>query len=135
MGTFALKVKIRYALGCMDNQTHSSSSEAPKMAKMHFDPKDVEENKLIAAIAYLWILCFVPLLLKKDSKFAYEHGKQGLVMFIVGLVGMFVFWIPLIGWLLWLAVVILNIVAIIKALQGEFWEIPLFGQLRNKFNL
>ncbi|MCC7523131.1 DUF4870 domain-containing protein [Candidatus Uhrbacteria bacterium] len=104
-------------------------------SKMHFDPKDVEENKLLAAIAYLWILCFVPLLLKKDSKFAYEHGKQGLVMFIVGLLGMFIFWIPLIGWLLWLGVVILNIVAIIKALQGEFWEIPLFGQFRNKFNL
>lgn len=122
----------------MDNQTNHSSAphEAPKMAsKMHFDPKDVEENKLLAAIAYLWILCFVPLLLKKDSKFAYEHGKQGLVMFIVGLLGMFVFWIPLIGWLLWLVVVILNIVAIIKALQGEFWEIPLFGQFRNKFNL
>lgn len=122
----------------MDNQTNHSSAphEAPKMAsKMHFDPKDVEENKLIAALAYLWILCFVPLLLKKDSKFAYEHGKQGLVMFIVGLLGMFIFWIPLIGWLLWLAVVILNIVAIIKALQGEFWEIPLFGQFRNKFNL
>lgn len=122
----------------MDNQTPHSSAphEAPKMAsKMHFDPKDVEENKLLAAIAYLWILCFVPLLLKKDSKFAYEHGKQGLVMFIVGLLGMFIFWIPLIGWLLWLGVVILNIVAIIKALQGEFWEIPLFGQFRNKFNL
>lgn len=120
----------------MDTNTHSSN-EAPKHAAAvpHFDKKDIEDNKVIAALSYLWILVFIPLFLKKDSKFAQEHAKQGLVMFIVGLVGMFIFWIPLIGWILWLVLVILNIVAIIKCLMGEFWEVPVIGPFRKNFNI
>ncbi len=126
----------------MDNNmsaSHEGNSrqEAPKpaMNAPHFDQKDIDDNKVIAALSYLWILVFIPLFLKKDSKFAQEHAKQGLVMFIVGLVGMFVFWIPLIGWLLWLVLVIMNIIAIIKCLMGEFWEVPVLGALRKNFNI
>ena len=39
------------------------------------DPKDVEENKLIAAVGYLGILFLIPLLAKKDSPFAQFHAK------------------------------------------------------------
>lgn len=107
--------------------------EAPKVPT--FDSKDVEENKLIAAIGYVGILCLIPLLAKKESKFAQEHGKQGLILLIVWIVGSFIFWFPIIGWILALAVLVINIIAFIKALMGEFWEIPVVGPLRNKFNL
>lgn len=100
-----------------------------------FDPKDVEENKLIGALSYIWILFLIPLLTKKDSKFCKEHAKQGLVLFIVWIVASLVIWFPILGQLLGLAILIVNIIAFIKALQGEFWEIPLIGPLRNKFNL
>jgi len=100
-----------------------------------FDKKDVEENKLIAALSYFWVLFLIPLLAKKDSKYCQEHAKQGLVMFIVWIVGSFVFWFPLIGWLLFVAVVIVDLVAFFKCLSGEFWEIPVVGPLRKKFNL
>jgi len=124
----------------MENNTPGSEhahSEAPKPATAmpHFDKKDIDDNKVLAALSYLWILVFIPLFLKKDSKFAQEHAKQGLVMFIIGLVGMFIFWIPLIGWLLWLVLVILNLIAIIKCLMGEFWEVPVLGALRKNINL
>ncbi len=119
------------------NSHQSHSSEAPKMATpvTHFDAKDIEDNKFVAALSYVSILVFIPLILKKDSKFAYEHANQGLVVFVLWLVGMFVFWIPVIGQILMLAVLILDIIALIKCLQGEFWEIPGIGPLRNKFNL
>jgi uncharacterized membrane protein len=100
-----------------------------------FDSKDVEENKLIAALGYVGILCLIPLLAKKDSKFAQEHGKQGLVLLIVWVVGSFVFWFPIIGWLMALAVLVINIIAFVKALMGEFWEIPVVGKFRTKFNI
>lgn len=99
-----------------------------------FDNKDVEENKLLAALGYVGILCLIPLLAKKDSKFAQEHGKQGLIMLLVWVVGSFVFWFPIIGWLLALAVLIVNIIAFVKALMGEFWEVPVVGQFRSKIN-
>ncbi|MFZ6015722.1 MAG: DUF4870 domain-containing protein [Patescibacteria group bacterium] len=108
-------------------------ADAPKVPT--FDSKDVDENKLIAALSYVGILCLIPLLAKKDSKFAQEHGKQGLVMLIVWVVGSFVFWLPIIGWLLLLVVFVVNLIAFIKALMGEFWEVPLAGQYRSKFNL
>jgi hypothetical protein len=51
-----------------------------------FDPKDVEENKMIASLSYIWILFVIPLFVKKESKFCVEHGKHGLALFIVDLV-------------------------------------------------
>lgn len=115
----------------------SQSSEAPKMATpvTHFDAKDIEDNKFVAALSYVSILVFIPLILKKDSKYAYEHAKQGLMIFIAGLIGSFVFWIPVIGWILGLALFIVDVIALVKCLQGEFWEVPGIGPLRNKFNL
>jgi len=111
-------------------------TDAPKMT---FDAKDVQDNKLIAALSYIGILCLVPLLAKKDSKFAQEHGKQGLVLFIAVIAIMVVGWIPIIGWIVGffgsIALLIVGLIAFIKCLMGEFWEIPYLGQYRNKFKL
>lgn len=104
---------------------------------MSFDKKDIEDNKLVAALAY--IVFFIPLLAAKDSKFAKEHAKQGLVLLIVSVIiwiaGMV---IPVIGWFIIgplgsLLVLVIALVAIIKTLQGEFWEIPVIGQYRSNF--
>ena len=100
-----------------------------------FDPKDVTDNKAVACLSYIWLLFLIPLLAKKDSKFSQEHGKQGMILCIAWIVGSFVFWFPLLGQLLFLAMAIVTIYAFIKCIQGEFWEIPLLGQYRNKFNL
>ncbi|MSR85150.1 hypothetical protein EXS71_01795 [Candidatus Uhrbacteria bacterium] len=114
-----------------------TSSHPPLEAHpvLQFDPKDVADNKAVAALSYLWILVFIPLFLKKDSKYAQEHAKQGLIMFIAFIVGWLVFWIPVIGWLLWLVLAIADLYALVCAIQGKFWEVPLLGALRNKFNL
>ncbi len=48
--------------------------------------KDVEDNKLIAAIGYVSILFVLPMFLKKNSKFAQFHAKQGLLLFIIEVV-------------------------------------------------
>ncbi|MFH1078456.1 MAG: DUF4870 domain-containing protein [Patescibacteria group bacterium] len=104
-------------------------------AHMAFDPKDIEENKILACLSYVGILFLIPLLAKKDSKFCQEHGKQGLVLFIAWIIGSFVFWFPIIGWTLGLAFFIVDVIAFVKCLMGEFWEIPLIGPYRKKINL
>ena len=102
-----------------------------------FDPKDIEDNKVVACLAY--IIFFIPMLAAKDSKFAMEHAKQGLVLLIVSIIiliaGMV---IPVIGWFLIgplgsLLILIVAIIAIVKTLQGEFWEIPVIGKYRSNF--
>lgn len=97
--------------------------------------QDIRENSFLAAIGYIWILCFIPLFLKRKSKFAQFHAKQGLILFIVEIVGWLVFWIPLIGWLLFLAILVLAIMGIMNALQGVWWEMPYLGKYAKRVNL
>ena len=97
--------------------------------------KDIEDNKTVAALSYIWVLCLVPLLTKKRSKFAQFHAKQGLILFIAEIVGVFVFWIPLIGWALGVALLVVSIMGVLKTLNGEWWKIPYVYDLSKKFNL
>jgi len=101
----------------------------------HFDTQDVNDHKVMAALSYLGILCLVPLLALQKSRYAQEHAKQGLVLLIVWIVGGFVFWIPLLGQVALLIVFVVNIMALIKCLQGTFWEIPYIGPYRRYIKL
>ena len=101
--------------------------------------KDIEENKAIAFLSYLGILFLIPLLVKPDSKFSIHHAKNGLVLFIVWLIVAVVSIVPFLGWLIGflgaITLLIYSIVGIVKALQGEFWEMPFLGQYTKKFNI
>lgn len=96
---------------------------------------DLSDHKVIAAFSYVWILFLIPLLAKRDDKFCQFHAKQGLVLFLVEIAGMFVFWIPIIGWLLFLAVLVMAVIGILKALTGEYWEMPILGKYAREINL
>lgn len=100
-----------------------------------FDAKDVEEYRVVAALSYLSFLFLIPLLAARKSRFAQEHAKQGLILFVVWVIGLFFFWIPLFGWLALVVVFAANLIAFIRCLSGEFWEIPIIGQYRAKINL
>ncbi len=107
----------------------------PSGAMPHFDAKDIEDHKFVACLSYIGILVVIPLFLARKSAFAQEHAKQGLILFIVWIVGSLIFWIPLLGWLLALVIAIGAIVAFVKCLMGEFWEIPVLGAWRKKIHL
>lgn len=85
--------------------------------------KKVANKNGLAALSYLWVLCLVPLLGSKDE-FVKFHAKQGFVLFIIEVGLALVGWIPVIGWLASLIVAIVAIIGLIKALNGEKWEIP-----------
>lgn len=104
------------------------------------DPKqkDIEDNKIIAAIAYLGILAFIPLLLRKDSPFAQHHARQGLALFMVwiawGIVGL-VFSLAQLSALVslgYLALFVLVIIGFSKAWKGELWQLPIIGEYAKK---
>lgn len=101
--------------------------------------KDIEENKVLAAIGYIWILFLIPLLAKKDSKFCQFHGKQGMILFIAWIVLVVFGWMPIIGWflapILGLVLIVVSLIGIIKALTGKYWEIPFLGEYAKKINL
>ena len=100
---------------------------------------DVEENRMIAAIGYLGILCLVPLFLKKSSPFAQHHGKQGLVLVVAWLALFVANVIPFLGQIAWfvgsLLLLMLVILGIVNALNGKFWEMPFLGEYAKQIKL
>lgn len=96
------------------------------------EQKDIEENKIFAALSYLGILVLVPLLAKKESKFAMFHAKQGLVL----LVGWIIAWLlsfVFIGFILDVILIIFSIWGIVNAATGKYTKLPLIGDLAEKF--
>ena len=94
--------------------------------------KDVEENKLMAAVGYLGILCLIPLLLKRNSPYAQFHAKQGLVILIVWVILWIGNIIPILGQIVWavgsVVLLIVVILGIVNALNGKMWPIPFLGK-------
>ena len=97
--------------------------------------KDVESNKVIAALSYVGIICFVPLLLKRNSKFAQWHAKQGLILFIVEVIAFVLNIIPGVGFIIMLIAIIFSILGIKAALEGRFWKMPFVHKYVGKLNL
>ena len=101
-------------------------------------PKDpeVQDGQFFAAIGYLSFLCFVPLVLKKENKFALFHGKQALVLFILELAAAILKVVPALGDLVFtLSFVvfgILSLIGIVKVLMGERWEIPVVHEIAER---
>jgi uncharacterized membrane protein len=93
---------------------------------------DVEKNKLNAVLSYLGILIIIPLISDdaKKSDFAKFHLNQGLVLFIAGVVGNVVFWIPIFGWALAIALFVIWLIGLIGAIQGEKKKVPLLGDIK-----
>lgn len=119
-----------------DNTQAPQESVTPTPAvaetKTVFGEKDIADNKYVAALSYIWILFLVPLLAKKDSPFAQFHAKQGLVLCIASIILSF---IPFFGWLVNLGLFVVVVIALIKTLSGEAWEIPLVKDAVKKINL
>ncbi len=103
------------------------------------EEKEIQEGKLFALLSYIGILCLVPLLFKKDNKFALFHGKQGLVVFLGEVAAGVVNIIPILGQIIcvlaMLILGILSLVGIIKVLMGEYWKIPVVADIAEKIKL
>lgn len=97
--------------------------------------KKVSSKNFIAAISYVWILCLVPLILKRNDKLAQFHGKQGLLLAVLWFFGGLIFWIPVIGWFAALALAAASVLGFFKALQGEMWDMPVIGKYAKKIDL
>lgn len=96
----------------------------------------IDSNNLMAALSYLGLLVLIPLLVARKDEFVLFHAKQGLVIligYVITLVA--VGWIPILGNLAWLLLIIASIAGFIQALQGKRWKVPIVGDLATKFKI
>jgi fumarate reductase subunit D len=97
----------------------------------------VLEGKVFAILAYLSILCIIPLLFKKENDFVLSHGKQGLVLFL-GEVGVFILHIALGPGILRVGMFILllmSFLGIIEVLRGNYVKLPLVANIADMITL
>ncbi len=106
---------------------------------MSVEDKDIQEGKLFAVIGYIGILCIVPLLLKKENKFAFYHGKHALVLFVVEVAAFVLSVIPFLGPLLlrlaFFACGLFSLWGIIQSLLGNYSRLFLVSDIAEKITL
>ena len=99
----------------------------------------IQDGKFFAAVGYIAFLCFAPLFLKRDNRFAQFHGRQGLVLFILELAASILKIVPVLGDVVFsFATVVFGIfslVAIVKVLMNEYWEMPVIYPIASKITL
>lgn len=96
-----------------------------------------EQDKIMLVLAYLGLLALIPLLTVNDSDYVKWHAKNGLVLGFGGGIALTILGaIPLIGLITCLAgpaLLVIDIMAMMKALKGERWRIPVVADLAEKF--
>ena len=123
---------------CGAPQENGANQQAYVNGGNYMDPNDVQQNKVMAVLAYIGILFLVPLLAAPNSQYARFHTNQGLVRFlfdiVVGILTAVLAFIPFIGLivssLLGLGVFVLMILGIVNAATGKANELPLIGKIR-----
>lgn len=108
-----------------------------------YENNDIENNKGIAALAYIGILFFVPLIVCPKSKFARFHANQGLIFLVfciaagivMSVIGALLTWrlriiASIINALIGIAMLILFVSGLKNSLNGYAKELPFIGKIR-----
>lgn len=97
-----------------------------------------DEGRMAAIMAYIPLLCFVPLLSMKENKEARFHARQGVLLFLIELVAV-LFLVDAISDLVFKGILIgavaLSVAGIVFAIQGRNYRLPIIGDLADKAKL
>ena len=111
-------------------------------------PEEIENGRLLAAVAYLPALCFVGLIGMPENRYVGFHARQGFLLFLVEVIA----WIavsvfegsigriPVLGFLvgaivrfvLGIGFLGLTVYGVVKGATGEMARIPLLGDAIEK---
>lgn len=97
------------------------------------------QPNVAALLSYVlgWITGLIFYLIEKENKFVRFHAFQSLVVFLAFMVLQMVLgFVPVIGWslipVLWIVQLVLWIVLMVKAYQGEKFKLPVAGDMAEK---
>ncbi|MBC8277640.1 MAG: hypothetical protein H8E46_05365 [FCB group bacterium] len=62
--------------------------EAAAETKTEAGDKDQTRVKWLAALAYLPLICLIPLFMSRDDEFIQKHAKQGFILFLIEIIAM-----------------------------------------------
>ncbi len=100
--------------------------EAPK--------SKTDESRIFAALSYAWLLSIIFYVIKKDDSYVQFHAKQGMVLFGLHVVSMFLFFLGPVGFILGFLAFVLMVIGAVKAYTGEKYRMPYVADLAEKIN-
>lgn len=117
-----------------ENQTNNTNQDEQNQS-MHNDPvknfTSGNNNTFLAVISYIGPLVIFSYLMSKDSEFVRFHAKQGMVVFGIEVIMWIISSMMYSMWMVLnvvnLATLILSIIGIVNAVQGNKKELPLVG--------
>ena len=130
-----------------------------QMTQMPKSSTGLDEN-VAAVLSYVfnWVSGLVFFLIEKDSRLVRFHAMQSLILaivFFVGMIALYIIWfvlaiitsqisgllgtlvglvVGLIIFVFFIAAVIGWILGMVKAYQGQFFKLPVIGNLAEKFS-
>ncbi len=107
---------------------------------------------VMVVLSYLWLLALVPLLVEKTDKEVQWHAKHGIVLMVAELV----LWIALmivqavigvipglgcllgvlgvlVGFVLWIGILVVHVMCIVKGVGGQRFVVPYVSQYADRF--
>ena len=98
-------------------------------------------RSIMLVLAYLGILAVIPLVVEKNDPEVQWHAKHGLVLLVAEIllavvIGIITHVMPFAGcvlWMIWPLILILHIVLIVKAVNGQRLLIPGISQFADQF--
>ena len=91
--------------------------------------------KLTAAMSYLGVLCFIPILFSHGDPFIRFHSRQGLVIFLWGVATLILMPLPIGPALLNFStagVLMFSLLGLMSVTIGRAWRLPLVYELAAK---
>lgn len=96
-------------------------------------PSVTSEEKLWGLFSYVPLAGLIALIIRPDSAYVRLHGRQGALLFVIFFLSIFVYLFPfigaVIGALIHLAVMVLGIFSMYQAFIGNWWKIPVLGDI------
>ncbi|MBF0357290.1 MAG: hypothetical protein HQL70_01710 [Magnetococcales bacterium] len=93
-------------------------------------------SRVLSLLSYLGVLCLVPLIFNKDDEYVHFHARQGLVLWIWGVLAIFSLHIPVVGAFFFsfsvLAIALFAVIGIISVLLTRAWRLPVVGMVAGK---
>ena len=84
---------------------------------------------MMAGLSYLGVLCFAPLLVARDDAFVQFHARQGLVIWMTGMVSLLILHIPVIGeWVFGTSAMVVlaySVLGLVSVVCQRAWKLPL----------
>ena len=92
-----------------------------------------ETGKVLAGLSYFSVLFVLPYLFRKDDEFATYHAKQGMGLFVVGIIGDIVGKMFGVGWFVTIARIFLALTGVGNAINGKKKPLPYIGEWFKRF--